>query len=614
MHRNNRVPHALLGGLLLLGLLYGGGAVSAQKAAEEVAPPPRPAAKGRPITVPVNSTYRLQMSNPKLIIEKVINEKDQIARVTPVEDDPTTIRLTGLQPGTTQLTVTSRADGALKPITEVFDIIVELDVALLRNLLARTVPTAAVTPVPGAGNTIIMTGTVAHAEDIDTILGIARSITGGAPGAAQIINAMRVGGVMQVQLDVVVARVSRSELRRFAFGDFGDSGDHHFLSSGTAGLFGVQSASLPVGNVGLPTITNALGTPNGAAPNLFLSIFNQRQSVFFMLQALRDNNLAKLLAEPHLVTLSGRSAHFNSGGQQAVPQVSGFGGTAGITFQEFGTNLDFLPIVLGNGKIYLEVSPSITALDPAAGVVIPGGGLVPGRLQQAVRTSVMMEDGQTFCIGGLIQNRSDGSTTKLPVLGDLPFIGALFSRKQFNEIEEEIVVLVTPHLVDPMSCDQVPRLLPGQETRNPDDFELFLEGILEAPRGQREVNHGRHYVPSWKVHPSAQCIPCNGGGPGNANPCTAVTLPGSIPSMVGQTGGGNGGCGSSGCANGNATYEQAAPLPPAQQGTMQPAAGMSQPSAIQPVSGPGAGLVPPGSERPVSPAPLQIPMGLEAPQ
>jgi pilus assembly protein CpaC len=591
MHRTIRLPSALLGGLALLALLSGGEA-NAQKAPD----------KTRVFNLSVNSTLRLQMTplkagDPAPDIESVENERDAIARVQAIKGDTRTIQITGLQPGTTRLKLTSRADPPAKPIVENIEVIVQFDVALLRNLLQQAVPTAAVTPIPGAGNTIIMTGTVAHAEDIDVVLGIARSITGAAAGAAQIINAMRVGGVQQVQLDVVVARVARSELRRMAFGDLADNGGQHFLNVGTAGASGLTNAGLTTGNpLPLPSITNAVGNPNGASPNIFLAIFNQRQQVFFFLQALRDNDLAKLLAEPHLVTLSGRPAHFNSGGQQAVPTVSGFGGTAGVNFVEFGTNLDFLPIVLGNGKIYLEVAPSITALDPASGVVIPGGGLVPGRLQQAVRTSVMMEDGQTFCIGGLIQNRIEGSTTKLPVLGDIPFIGVMFSRKEYSEIEEELVVLVTPHLVDAMACDQVPKFLPGLETRSPDDFELFLEGILEAPRGQRAVNDGRRYVPAWKRHPSAACYPCTGGGPGNENPCPGTVRPGELPVPNGActdiTAGCLPGAGGCGCANGGCG--QPMPMVPAgappmpmgqpvmgegQTGTVEGAVGLVTPAA-----------------------------------
>jgi pilus assembly protein CpaC len=129
-----------------------------------------------------------------------------------------------------------------------------------------------------------------------------------------------------------------------------------------------------------------------------------------------------------------------------------------------------------------------------------------------------MEDGQTFVLGGLIQHTVDGQTRKLPVLGDIPFLGVFFSSKSYNESEDEVIVVVTPHLVDPMDCSQAPKLLPGQETRSPDDFELFLEGILEAPRGPREVCPNGHYVPAWKHSPTAGVYPC-GNPAGGATDC-----------------------------------------------------------------------------------------------
>jgi pilus assembly protein CpaC len=533
-------------------------------------------------------------------IAEVRNSREMIARISTVAGDPKTIQLTGLQPGTTQITMTARAEPGQVPVTETIDVTVEIDVGLLRNLLERAVPTATVAPIP-AGTTVILNGTVERVEDIETILAIARNTLG--PGAQAPINSMRVGGVQMVQLDVVVARVARSELRRFALGDFGDNGTVHFLSQGTAGAFGIQTAQLTGGTGnGSLNVTGLNGNPSGAPSNIVLALFRPGQQLFFFLQALRDNNLAKLLAEPHVLALSGRAAHFNSGGQQAVPQVSGFGGTAGVQFFEFGTNLDFLPIVLGNGKIYLDVTPTITALDPAAGVVIPGGGLVPGRLQQTVHTSVMLEDGQTFCIAGLIQNNVTGSTTKLPVLGDLPFVGAFFSRKSYNEVEEELVVLVTPHLVDAMSCDQVPKMLPGQETRTPDDFELFLEGILEAPRGRRDVNHGRKYVPAWQNGPTAQCYPCSGVGPGKGQPCATVPTPqggcgimgGGLGGVGGCGAGGVGGCGPGGCVAPNST--------PTNGPANGAASSVSEIGYIQPAGAPE--LAAPGAEQPQVPVML----------
>jgi pilus assembly protein CpaC len=184
-------------------------------------------------------------------------------------------------------------------------------------------------------------------------------------------------------------------------------------------------------------------------------------------------------------------------------------GVTGIEFRPFGTDVDFLPVVLGNGRIHLEVAPRISALDQAAGTTI-NGGFVAGRIDQRISTTVELETGQTFVIGGLIQRTQQATANKVPVLGQIPFLGALFSEKISQEVETELVVMVTAHLVDAQSACQVAKVLPGQETRTPDDFELVLEGILEAPRGPRQVFQGNRYVPSHLVGPSADLFPCAG--------------------------------------------------------------------------------------------------------
>jgi pilus assembly protein CpaC len=157
-----------------------------------------------------------------------------------------------------------------------------------------------------------------------------------------------------------------------------------------------------------------------------------------------------------------------------------------------------------------------------------------------------VEPGQTFAIGGLIQTTQQGTITKIPCLGDIPYLGTLFSYATQTEQEIEMIVLVTPRLVDPADCSQMPKALPGSETRKPDDCEFYLEAILEAPRGQRTVFNGYEYVPAWKAGPSAKIYPCgdgmNGAGagaggcadgkcgaPGYGNGKTVVTPPASLP-------------------------------------------------------------------------------------
>ncbi len=475
----------------------------------QVPPPPPPGLppgaqpavlRTNKVVLSIGNSQKIQEFTKKNLV-KAETPRSDILKISPIEGDPTTVLLTGLQAGTTQVTLTD-----VDNKTEVVEVIVQFDVQYLKTLLQQTVPTANITPVPGGNNTVILTGFVARAEEVQPVLAAAASVVG---GADHVINALRVGGVMQVQLDVKVATVSRDQLRRMSFDFFTDGQNHTFASTVGQGFIIPSAGITGALPTGFPLITNTVGSPNGAPPNLFLGLFNSKQDFFGLLQALRNENLIKVLAEPTLVTLSGKSASFISGGEQAIPVPAGLG-QVGVQFEEFGTRLNFLPILLGDGKIWIEVEPEISDLNAAFGTTINGTN-VPGRSTQRVHTTVMLEPGQTFVIGGLIERRVTASTAKTPIVGDLPFLGAAFSAKSYDETETELLITVTPYLIDGMSCDQAPKVFPGQETRSPDDFELFLEGILEAPRGPRQVFPDHHYVPAFKNGPSASSIPCAGG-------------------------------------------------------------------------------------------------------
>lgn len=468
---------------------------------EELAQPAAQPGAGPTIIVPINGTQRLQMSTKKKI-SKASNSNETVARIQATVD-PTTILIVGQEPGIARITLVDE-DGKV----ENFEVIVQMDVEYLRTLLKRGIRTANIEVIPAANNTVILEGIVPHAEDIDAVLRLTATVVG---SPDRIINRLRQPGPVQVQLDVVVARVARSEFRRMAFSFF-NTGPQTFFGS-SIGIANSVTANSTI------ALQNGSGLFNGTPGNLFLGIANSQESFFGFLQALREENIVKLMAEPRLVTLSGRPASFLSGGEQAIPVPAGLG-QIGVQFEEFGTRLNFLPIVMGNGRIHLEVEPEVSFLDPAAGVNIQGT-TVPGRSTQRVHTTVEMETGQTFIIGGLIQRLVRGSTVKVPILGDAPFIGAFFSRKNFEETEEELIVMVTPYLVDPMACNQVPKHLPGQETRTPDDFELFLEGILEAPRGKRYPFAGHRYSASHMTGPTASQFPCYGTDGCHTNGCSS---------------------------------------------------------------------------------------------
>lgn len=518
MHRQNRTRRAALR-CLLLGLALGTAVFSSASSFGQ-APAPAEAAGaplGQPqnIVLPLGGSQRVQLTSKKPIVQAA-SQNERIARVMAVAGDPTTILVVADPQNAGITTITLIADDKSQ---ESFQVTVQFDVEYLRTLLQRVVPTAVINPIPGANNSVILTGHVSRAEDVEIAINTATANL----GQGRVINALRVGGVQQVQLDVVVALVARNEARRLAV-EFINNGRQHVLANAFANVQ-IPSQGLEGTFPGSPEIRNFIGRGvNGAPSNIFAAVFTPKQDFFSFIQALSDENIVKLLAEPRLVAMSGRFASFLSGGEQAIPVPAGLG-QVGVQFEEFGTRLNFLPIVLGNGRIYLEVEPEVSSLNPAFGSVIQGTA-VPGRDTQRLRTTVELEPGQTFALGGLIFRNVTGNTRKVPFLGDLPFLGAAFRSVFYNETETELLVLVTPHLVDALGCDQVPKHVPGQESRTPDDFELFLEGILEAPRGSREVCPGKRYTPAFKGAPNIGQIPCeNGGCNANANSSSVPTQP-----------------------------------------------------------------------------------------
>ena len=468
-------------GIAALTLMAGlGGPLAAQPATPGNQPMSGVTVKVDPRTkaliVPLGGTVKWEPDLAGALPREVTVQNESMLLVRNDPTNPKAYVMTGTAPGLTKVTVLSSTNTRY-----VFDVVVEPDFEQLRNIIKRTLPTASVDIVPGVGTSVILTGFVNKPEDAALVERIAvaavQSQQTGAPGqppaagagSTQVINAIQIGGNQHVQIDLVVASVNRSEIRERAM-DFSVAGTQASFSSIIGGLIsqgGVSdSANLQVGIV----------------PSNF----------FLALRALRTEGLAKFLAEPKLVTQSGRAASIHAGGQQAIisPQ-SGITGP-GAELRDVGTSVDVLPIVMGNGKIYLEVFPRVDSVNAGRGIQT-SSGFTPGFDSQTARSTVMLESGQTFAIGGLIETSTQATSSKVPLLGDIPFFGAAFSRIKHEERETELVILVTPRLVEPMDCNQVPRRVPGRETRSPDDYELFLETLLEAPRGQRKVWNGFKY-------------------------------------------------------------------------------------------------------------------------
>lgn len=307
-------------------------------------------------------------------------------------------------------------------------------------------------------------------------------------GGMVIINRMHVPGPRQILLRVKIAELNRNAIRELGVSWWRNK-DNSIMGStigGTAALTGQANKLAPnAPNVPSPPLFNAVGSAANSTSQLF-GIFDAGHFAMF-LNALKSNQMAKLLAEPNLMTLDGQPAQFIAGGEFPFPepQSSSFpGGTGVVTvnLRPFGTILTFLPQILANDVIRLDVEPVFSALNFAQGTVV-NGGRVPAIDMRSARTVVELREGQTLAIAGLLQTTTNGTTLRVPLLGDLPVVGTMFSSNRIETIETELIVLVTPELVAPMELHEVPEA-PGDRVIQPNDFEFYFLGRIEGKSGK----------------------------------------------------------------------------------------------------------------------------------
>lgn len=292
----------------------------------------------------------------------------------------------------------------------------------------------------------------------------------------QIVNLLHIPGAKQVMLKVRIAELSRTAGR----------------------ALGAQIQNLRIGQGDADDIV----TLNNLSPgSLDLSGVFRNVSFDLALQAFVSNGNAKILAEPNLVTLSGQSATFLSGGQFAVPTVVGVGGAqaATTTFKDYGTSLQFTPTVLDNDRIRLQVTPTLSS--PTG----PAVQDIPGLESRTVSTTVEMREGQVFAIAGLLQDQQAASIRKFPIIGDIPGLNTLTANRSTDRVETELLIIVTPELVEPLEPDQAPSLLPGMEVTEPNDLDFFVYGDIE---GRPNAHHRSTVWPLYKNR-LKRCYECD---------------------------------------------------------------------------------------------------------
>jgi pilus assembly protein CpaC len=377
-----------------------------------------------------------QVNNPELL------------ELTPLS--PTQIQVSAKKTGVTQINIW---DEEKKLYT--VDVIVYPDAQELILILKSEFPNCSLKIKPVASS-VLISGYVDKAEHVDKIVQIAQEFY------PKVINNMSLGGVQTVLLHTKIMEVSRTKLRRCGV-DWTNINGTSSIASAPAGLYNPAIGSL------VPT----------NPPTFTFNVISGSNSFSLFLDALRRDNLLKILAEPKLVTESGRAASFNSGGEIPVPVPQSLG-TVTIEWKKYGAQVDFVPIVLGNSKIRLEVRPRISELDNARSITV-NGTLVPGIRSRETDTAVELNAGQTLAIAGLVFSREESENRGLPWISEVPYLGVPFRKVSSETNEVELLIMVTPELVAAMDADEVPPCGPGMNTTTPTDWELYMKGHLEVP-------------------------------------------------------------------------------------------------------------------------------------
>ncbi len=457
----------LAGSIIFLALAVSPGAAEAQTPAAAprgtvtAAPPPADTQPPTQVRAPRGSGANLIPANGQRIVLEV-NKGTLVRLVGPAATvfvanpdiadvqvkSPTLVYISAKAPGETVIYAVDASDSVLLNAP----ILVEHDLSRLRSSLRQLAPGERVAAESVDGN-LVLSGVVSDAGKADKVRALATSIAGEVKGA-QVINRMTVATPNQVNLQVKIAEVNISKLNEIGVNWTKIGSNLSFLTTNPVTLVGETTNTLRVGHLG------------GQAASAILS-------------ALEQEGFVTDLAEPNLTAMSGQTASFLAGGEFPVP-ISGTSVTTGgfptitVEFKSFGVSLAFTPTVIDAQHLNLRVRPEVSQLNtsPQGGAVTINGINIPALIVRRAETSVELGSGESFALAGLLQHTSEQDVSKVPWIGDIPILGALFRSDRFRRGETDLVVIVTPYLVQPV---QTRLAAPTDGLRLPNDAQrVFL--------------------------------------------------------------------------------------------------------------------------------------------
>jgi pilus assembly protein CpaC len=358
---------------------------------------------------------------------------------------PQQVLVHGKAPGTISLFVWEKS-GTIRT----YEVVVQRDLSELQEQLRRLFPGEAI-EVSSNGKDVVVSGTVSSKHVLESAADVAAGYVEKKENVVNLLQQQEGVAGTQIMLRVRFAEVSRTALQELGAGFFtGIGGYRDYLARTTtqqfpAPIYDHQNFDVPDGLV----FSDFL--------NLFL--FNTRHQVGTLVKALQSRGLFQSLAEPNLIALNGREASFLAGGEYPYPVVQGTGDRVAIsiTFKEFGIRLHFTPTIVGGDLINLRVRPEVSSLDFSNAVILQGFR-IPALSSRRTETEVELRDGQTFAIAGLMNRQVTETMQKIPGIGDIPILGTLFRSRALQKGETELVVMITPHILQPGSPGVTPHL------------------------------------------------------------------------------------------------------------------------------------------------------------
>ena len=445
-------------------------APQSQTAPEQPAPQPQNAPQ-QPSSKPAQTVQQPSVSQPQsspqqnvssegqalhILVGKsvVVNVQAPITRV--LSSNPSVIETLATSP--TEIVVEGRAAGSSSLIlwdqsgrSQMLDVVVDVDVAGLRSAIERSYPDQHI-DVQADGGRLILTGKVTDPKMIEDLTKMATVYSN------QIVNSLSlaVSHDRQVLLEVKFAEVDRTRFSQVGVNLF-STGAGNTLGTTTTGQFG---------GFGTQHITDVAGPGTHSGPftseqtiNNVLNIFLFRPDIHFgaVIEALQQKSVLQILAEPNLMAINGQKATFLAGGEFPFPIVQPGNGFTAVTiqFKPFGVRLEFTGNIASDGTIRLHVAPEVSTLDFTNALAIQGF-TVPAISTRRAETELELKDGQSFGIAGLLDNRTQAQLSKVPGIGDIPVLGQLFRSRNINKSNTELLVLVTPHIVDPVHTTTPP--------------------------------------------------------------------------------------------------------------------------------------------------------------